>query len=96
MENDTPELQECPIECPNRRVQGVKIFGQTIEPFELVLQFAVIVLLLAPASKAAVREDFSQVEAAGWFGAIAGAVTVIRMSPTDRLEAWLKVIGRKG
>jgi hypothetical protein len=89
---DLPD--NCPVECPNRRGDGLNVFGLHLDPIELLLQSAMIICLLYPAARASAQEDFGIEEGVKWMGAIAGACTLIRLSPTDRINAYLKVTGK--
>lgn len=85
----------CPIECPNRSklpVRGLCIFGQTIDPVEILVHFAVLTVLLVPASRRANSETFTWQEGAGWFGVIACASAIVRLAPTDRLNAYKQLL----
>ncbi|GEM_PF-5708873 len=79
----------CPIDCPNRaKANRIRIFGQPIDPVEILVHFAVLTVLLVPASRRANSENFTWQEGAGWFGVIALAAAVVRLAPTDRINAY--------
>ena len=83
--NQIPE--DCPT-CPNRR-QGLVIFGKTIDLFELTLQILIVIVIGLPAMKRAwTDEDFGPWQAAGWAGLMLGAMTLVRMAPTDRVNVY--------
>jgi hypothetical protein len=80
---------QCPSACPNRRGDGLNIFGWHIDPVELMLHTAILVCLGIPAARASVKEDFDIEQGIKWLSAIAGASTLIRLSPTDRINAYI-------
>lgn len=90
----TDDLPVCPTDCPNRRGDGLNVFGLHLDPLELLLHGAIMICLIVPAARASVKEDFGIEEGAKWLGAIVVACTVVRMSPTDRINAYLKVTGK--
>ncbi|MBD2019165.1 hypothetical protein H6F43_03070 [Leptolyngbya sp. FACHB-36] len=82
----------CPIECPNReRPNVLKVFGLTVDPIGLTLHFAVVAILLIPASRRSMSADFTWKEGAGWLGAIALFSALVQVSPTQRLDASMKL-----
>lgn len=89
-----PAPNECPLDCPNRKGDGLNLFGQHIDPIELLLQAAIVLILGVPAVRASVKDNFGIDQGLKWMGAIAGASTLIRMSPTDRINAYLKLTGK--
>lgn len=95
MPDPTPSTSQapCPVECPNRiQPNRIRIFGQALDPVEILVQFAVVVVLLIPASRRANSETFTWQEGAGWFGALACASAIIRLAPTDRLNAYKQLL----
>jgi hypothetical protein len=90
---ETPEF-ECLATCPNRKGDGLNLFGWHFDPLELTLHLAILVCLGVPAARASVREDFGIDQGLKWLSAIGGASTLIRMSPTDRINAYLKLTGK--
>lgn len=86
--------QPCPIECPNRKLEGICLFGHSIDPVELLVQFAIVIILLVPASRRSTSETFNWQEGMGWFGAIAVASAIVRLAPTDRLNAYKQIVGK--
>ena len=84
----------CPQTCPNRKGDGLNLFGLHFDPLELVLHAAILILLGIPAARASIKEDFGMEQGVKWLTAIAGASTLVRMSPTDRINAYLKLSGK--
>jgi hypothetical protein len=87
----------CPDDCPNRGkpvARGICVFGQHIDPVEILVQFAVLTVLLIPASRRANSDNFTWQEGAGWFGVIAVASALVRLAPTDRLNAYKQLMGK--
>lgn len=70
------------------------MFGQHIDPVEILVQFAVLTVLLIPASRRANSDNFTWQEGAGWFGVIAVASALVRLAPTDRLNAYKQLMGK--
>lgn len=91
-----PDSPSCPIDCPNRVPipVGIRIFGHIIDPVELLVHFAIFTVLLIPASRRASSDSFTWQEGAGWFGAIAAASAVVRMAPTDRINAYKQLFSK--
>lgn len=88
------DAPECPIACPNRKATGLDLFGWHVDPLELVLHAAILICLGIPAARDSVKEDFDIEQGIKWLTAIAGASTLVRMSPTDRIDAYLKLSGK--
>jgi hypothetical protein len=87
------ELLSCPIDCVNRaKPSGIRLFGLTLDPIEFTMHLALLALLAVPASKRSIAENFTWQEAIGWFGAMAAGSAVLRMAPTDRLNAYSKIL----
>jgi len=91
---ETDEIQ-CQQDCPNRQGDGLNVFGLHIDPLELMLQSAILICLLIPAARASVKEDFGIEAGVKWLGAIATASTLIRLSPTERINAYLSIVKAK-
>lgn len=95
----------CPIDCPNRKPQtspktgdekgdGLNLFGIHFDPVELMLHLAVIALLGVPAVRSSSRTDFDARQGLEWFAAIAFSCAIVRVSPTDRVNAYLTLWGK--
>lgn len=83
------EIPEGCSTCPNRRSTGLVIFGKPIDPFEIALQVLILIVIGLPAMKSAWSdEDFGPWQAAGWAGVMMGAMTLVRMAPTDRVNVY--------
>lgn len=89
---ESDPASQCPVNCPNRAPEGVRIFGQNIDPVELVVHFAVLLVLLIPAVRRSNSDEFTWQEGLGWFGAIAAASAVVRIAPTARLNAYKELL----
>jgi hypothetical protein len=89
--SDLPPV--CPVNCPNRRGDGLNLFGWHFDPIELTLHLAILVCLGIPAARASVRDDFDLEQGIKWLSSIVGSSTLIRLSPTDRINAYLKLSG---
>lgn len=87
--------ETCPQTCPNRRGDGLNLFGWHFDPLELMLHCAIIAILGIPAVRASTKDDFDIEQGLKWISAIAGSSTLIRLSPTDRLNAYLKIAGKQ-
>lgn len=87
----TPEIV-CPTTCPNRKGNGVTLFGWTIDPVELLLHLCIILVIGIPAVRNSTKDDFTVEDALRWIGAMGGAFTVARLSPTDRVNAYLNLV----
>jgi hypothetical protein len=98
---DNRSINLCPIECPNRKYDGINLFfGKNkihLDPFELML-FALIAFLPAGISlrdawdgKLTFRESIERISM------IAGLSAVIRLSPTEQVSTFLSnfYIGKK-
>lgn len=82
----------CPIECPNRSTPvALRVFGQKIDPLEVVAHCLVLTLFLIPASRRSIAADFSPAEALQWMGGLGVASAIVRKLPTDRLNAYFNV-----
>jgi len=90
-----PSNFQCPVDCANRRSDGINLFGCHIDPVELILQAAILVCLFVPAARASVKEDFGIEAGIKWLSAIVGASTLIRLSPTERINAYLSIVKAK-
>lgn len=91
--SELPSTPECPLTCPNRKGNGLTLFGWSIDPVELLLHCCIFLMFGIPSiSKAATDDDFDVNQALKWMGAMIGCSTVIRLSPTDRVNAYLKIL----
>lgn len=90
MPEESPQ-HECPIACPNRKGDGLTLFGWHFDPIEICLHLAILVCLGFPAAKASVKDSFGVQQGIEWLSAIVGASTLVRLSPTDRLNAYLNL-----
>lgn len=67
----------------------------SIGPVEILLHGVVLLLILVPAAKRSVHDDFTPSEAIQWLLAAAGGMAIVRMSPTERLNAASQISGNK-
>lgn len=87
------QQDNCPLDCPNRKGNGLTLFGWSIDPIELMLHCCIFFVIGLPAiNKAVTDKDFGVEHALKWMGAIIGCSTVLRLSPTDRVNAYLKIL----
>ena len=94
MENESKSDPICPTSCPNRASDGVYLFGVRIAPIEIVLQISVLLLVLIPAARQSAQDSFTPFQALQWISTAAGGIAIIRVSPTDRINASLKLLGK--
>lgn len=85
------ESPDCPTTCPNRKANGLTVFGWTIDPLELILHACILLILGVPAVRKTANEDFDVEQALKWMGAIVGCSTLVRLSPTDRVNAYFNL-----
>jgi hypothetical protein len=83
------------LTCPSQR-DGLYLFGCHFDPIEIVLHFLVMVILGVPAVRASTTDRYSPSEGLAWIVAIVGSSTFVRLSPTDRIDAYLKLKGLPG
>jgi hypothetical protein len=90
------ESQRSPSEnslvCPPQR-DGLYLFGCHFDPIEIVLHILVFLILGVPAVRASTSERYSPNDGLAWVGAIVASSTFVRLSPTDRIDAYLKLKG---
>ena len=72
---------------------GLVLFGYHLDPIEIMLHLLVLAILGIPAIRASAKADYAPKDGLVWIGAIIGASTFVRLSPTDRVDAYLKLKG---
>lgn len=93
-ENTREDCDDCPQNYQNRYKQGKQglvIFGQKIDYLELIGHFALIILLGLPAFRSSMKPDSNWQDSLGWFLAIVGGSTVLRLSPTERIDIYQRI-----
>ena len=80
--------------CPNNRHhrnEGIVVFGQRIDPLEIVTHIMILVFLGIPAGRAALAPEATWHDSAKWAALLFGASTIARLSPTQRIDLYSKV-----
>jgi len=67
------------------------LFGCYVDPIEITLHLLVFVILGIPAVRASAKDSYVPKDGLAWISAIIGASTFVRLSPTDRVDAYIKL-----
>lgn len=78
-----------------RPVTGICLFGRNVDPMEFVLQVGVLIVLLFPAARRSAAADFTWQEGLGWVGAMSAGSALVRLTPTQRLNAYRNIFSDK-
>lgn len=90
-----PSSSQLPLSCPPQK-DGLWLFGCHFDPIEIVLHILVFLILGVPAVRASASERYSPKDGLAWIAAIVTSSTFVRLSPTDRIDAYLKLKGLPG
>lgn len=94
MNTPNDQLPEDCDRCPNnysRRQNGLLLFGQRIDPLEIVIHVMILFLIGMPAVRTALNPETDWHQSAKWAFLLFGASTIARLSPTDRVNLYQKV-----
>ena len=74
--------------------RGFRLFGVWVDPIEIALHGLIAIAVGVPAVRASARPDYKPTDAAAWVATAAGLSALVRVAPTDQINAYLKVLGR--
>ena len=87
---NTAQSSSAPNPLPRHR-GGLVLFGCYVDPIEITLHLLVFVILGIPAVRASAKDSYVPKDGLAWISAIIGASTFVRLSPTDRVDAYIKL-----
>lgn len=74
--------------------RGLRVFGAWIDPIEIGLHVLIVIAVGVPAVRASAKPDYKPADAALWVATCVGLSALVRVAPTDQINAYLKVLGR--